>query len=145
MTAIAAVAVAGVASLSLFPRGHGGPQGIYRDYSSPEAAVKSYISAVYAVDEVSEIDSATRYLRFRANRYRGWDVGRRWQMLAGKTQAFRRMTFVLRSSRRWGDTAQVVVGQILGPDKETPYTFDLVKEAGVWRISDMGPGDRRRY
>lgn len=137
-------AAAGLAALSLFPPGYD-DSGVFRHYGSPASTLKSYVSAVYALDETRETAVGNRRLRIRSNRYRGWDILRRRYFVAGKRMHYRAVTFAIARERVWGDRAQILVHEISPGGRIFPYTYDFEREEGLWRMSDMGPGNNLRY
>jgi hypothetical protein len=138
--ALLALGLGGLALLAEFPAGYGA-EGVFRDFSSPKSALKSYLSAVFKVDENREIATASRNLRYRANRYRGWDVGMRKEGLAGKRNLYRTYRFSICSRYTWGFRGQIVVDQTTRSGTVLPHTYSFVVEDGNWRISDMGAGE----
>ena len=139
--ALALVILGGLAALSAFPRARC-ERGVFRDYSSPESALKSYVSAVYALDEERELASASRLMRYQSNRYRGCDRKIRHFGLAGKAKNYRVTDFVIVHRQKWGDRAQILVDLVPPKGRTTQYTFTFCLEGSEWKIDDMGPGNR---
>jgi hypothetical protein len=138
------VLLSGTAVLSSFPAGYA-DNGVYEDYSSPTGAFKSYIAAVYAVDERMEISSAARTLRYRSNRYRGWDVQSRTRGLADKMRCYSQTKFRIRTVKIWDDTAVMTVDQIMGVGNPVPYVFSFRREGALWKISGMATREAVKY
>lgn len=138
------VLLAGLAWLSAMPAGHA-DNGVFADFSSPVGALASYIAAVYAVDEKMENMTADRPLRYRSNRYRGFDVIDRTASLADKMRCYSQTVFKVRTVKIWADTAVVTVDQVSSAGNPVPYVFSFRREAGEWKISGMSTGDPAKY
>ncbi len=130
---------AGIAGLSAFEAGYS-ESGVYADFSTPRNALKSYLAAVRAVNEKMEISTANRYLRYRAGRYRGFDVHTRTKGLSDKMLSYSQMVFRIRSERIWGQTAVLYCDQVISTGMPFPYVFKFQEEDGEWRISWMEAG-----
>ncbi|MHC5036433.1 MAG: hypothetical protein ACYTHM_03895 [Planctomycetota bacterium] len=129
----AALAAVGILALTV----SGISRGTDPRFATPRATLQSYISAVMAVDEEAELDTASKSLRAHAVDYRGPDKARRIQGLRGKMQFFKAHPMKFIEERTWGDRARIVVTQGGTPDRPQYWTYSFIREEGAWKIDKI--------